>query len=80
MSRFRNRLTGRKTNPSGIGNDIPIPVTGSEQDDGSGDADATHKYADECYEPFWLQFRSEANLRPIVQGHAGPHQSQTSFS
>jgi len=69
-------LTCCKANPAGIGNDISVPVRGHQQNDGRGHTNAADENADECNEPLDLQVWSEANLRPIVQGHASPHKTK----
>lgn len=70
-------LTGCESNPSCIRNHIPIPVAWSEENDSSGDADATNKYANQGQEPLRLQFRGETHLGPVVQGHAWPHETKS---
>lgn len=52
----------------------------SQQNNSSSDANAPYKYTNKCQQPLRLQVRSEANLRPVIQGHAGPHKSQSGIS
>jgi len=68
-------LTGCKSNPSGIRNDVSVPVRSNEQNDGCCHTDATNKNTNKGEKPLDLQIWGEAHLRSVVQGHASPPQS-----
>ncbi len=73
-------LTGGKSNPSGVGNNVLIPVAAAEKDNSCSDADAANKDADQWQHPFRRQVWAEADLGPVVQCCARPHQTQWSFT
>lgn len=76
----KEKFTRCKSDPSGIRNNISVPVTGNEKDNGRSYADAAGEYADQGQEPLGLQSGGVTDGSSVVHAHAGPHQSQSGLS
>lgn len=59
-------LTSCKSNPSGIGNDVSVPVRSNQKNDGCRYTDTTNENTNQGQKPLDLQVWGEANLRSIV--------------
>lgn len=75
---IRAALTRGKADPSGVGNDVDVPVGRRKQDNGRGHTHAPDEYADERQHPLRRQLRREADLGPFVDREARPHQAEPS--